>query len=167
MKVKVAVCFGLNAPEDGNGLRDFVDILAFCDVKCFRQDEKDKVIDFVAGHVGPLVLIGHSFGGSLVVDVANSIVRDIDYMVLIDPVSKGWAWTFGISSCTNFTIPNNVMDADCWRRSDFFGPPASKIINECSSYRNRDKVRSTSHASICHSELIRFFIFKKCKTMVK
>lgn len=149
----IAIIFGLAAPEDGNGLRKFAE--GFDDARCFRQDEHQAVHDYFDAGTGPHILVAHSFGGDLAVQVARERNHTIEYLALLDPVSKLWPWTLGISACLSFNLSKNIQFADCWNRSELFGPPASRIRNPRIGWTNWGGWPNTSHASICADKGIR------------
>lgn len=78
---------------------------------------------------GPLVIIGHSFGGDKAVEVAAGFMLDsdrkVDSLVLYDPVNRHEA---GIPNTKGYTIPNNVNSAVCYFRDPCNEAPFSGKI---------------------------------------
>lgn len=76
----------------------------------------------------PLLVVGHSFGGSAAVDFCRTLARPVDHLLLLDPVPvRGW----GVLNFTAFVLPDNVRTAACYRRRRVFGvPPFSHPIRQ-------------------------------------
>ena len=74
-----------------------------------------------------IILVGHSFGGSRMVKLANSLSNaniPVFHLVLLDPVPMdGW----GILNFVDFKISDNVQNATCFYRSSWFPPYSCKI----------------------------------------
>src|SRR5947209_13222268 len=86
--VLVVMTYGFLCEGDGhgNGLRDVAEAIRrrhpSAQVITRGWNDADGVAATVAAHRGPVVLVGHSFGGCRTVELAARVDRPIDAMVL-------------------------------------------------------------------------------------
>lgn len=92
-----------------------------------------------------LDLIGHSLGAMTCLDFAQTSLKPVRRLILIDPVRSSWpfnpfAWFMGLKS------PSNVEQALCINKA--FGlPPAVSFSNTSDKVKNV-KVSSWDHANL-------------------
>lgn len=75
-----------------DGIKDMTDVVE--DAKHFAWDEQDKIMEDIKKHKSdqPLILVGHSFGGDGVFEIAQNLntiengFRKVDLMVTLDSV---------------------------------------------------------------------------------
>jgi hypothetical protein len=100
--------FGIS---NGDGIKDMAD--NYPGAKRFSWDEKENIIEEIKKHAPdqPVIMVGHSFGGSSAIEIANELntvkngFRSIDLLVSIDSVGMN-----------KTIIPMNVK-----RNLNFFG----------------------------------------------
>lgn len=124
--------------SDGHGLRALASrIHSQIDTASVLITEwTDKLAQMIRNwrDLGPILLVGHSFGGSALVEAANQMpdIR-IDHLVLLDPVpTKGW----GLFNFRDFVIPDNVQAATCFWRKPILPPWSCPIRKAGCAYRN-------------------------------
>ncbi len=87
-----------------DGIKDMTDVVE--DAKHFAWDEQDKIMEDIKKHKSdqPLILVGHSFGGDGVFEIAQELnklengFRKVDLMVTLDSVGFD-----------NDKVPQNVV----------------------------------------------------------
>jgi pimeloyl-ACP methyl ester carboxylesterase len=150
--------FGCSGSGWGNGLRDVADEIRRRhpeqQVITRGWNDNDDIEATIQRHAGPVALIGHSFGGSSVVEIAARVGRPIDWLVLLDPVPPGdWAVRH---SGAYFELPAGVRNAACFRRSGGGWPVSYPIVNPRTPADNR--VRGLGHSAFCADPEVREYV---------
>ena len=130
--VLVVMTYGFLCEGDGhgNGLRDVADAIRSrhpnARVITRGWNDADGIAATVAGHRGPVILVGHSFGGCRTVELAARVNRPIDAMVLLDPVPvEDWAFR---KPGKYFETPANVAKVLCYHRPAGGWPTSYPIV---------------------------------------
>ena len=147
----VAIVSGLgeSASSYANGLTALMHLLrgmAGFAADRFAWSDRGRVINsLMLYHDADAVLVGHSFGGSVCLDVAEAIAPRSCRLFLIDPVptSAGKRWTPGFA----FTPPPNVTTTTCYRRTWFLPYPRAKDVRMTSRSVNVP-IAGTDHNSV-------------------
>ena len=109
---------GWSATSSGSGLRYVANAIRqqYPNQEVITRgcNDRDDVRQTIENHRGPVVLVGHSFGGCRSVEIATSIRRSIDWMILLDPVPcDDWAFPH---PGRYFRLPASVLHATCFYR---------------------------------------------------
>lgn len=167
--INLVVTYGLDAPADGlgNGLRAFIDTLtkAHPEISATFHSYLDNILTIVQkfDHSQPLIILGHSFGGGksneLCIDLLPLGVK-VDWLILLDPVpTKGWPPR--LFNTTDFIVPSNVQNANCFLRNAGLIPPYSKPIRSGPG-SDKNKYMSLSHVGFCDNREIEIYIQDIC-----
>lgn len=136
---------GLWPNVGNNGFNAYLgDMVSGSSVIARYTDSLDK---FTQGMIpfDEIDLIGHSLGAMTCLDFAQTSLKPIRRLILIDPVRSSWifnpfAWFMGLKS------PSNVEQALCINKA--FGlPPAVSFSNTSDKVKNV-KVSSWDHANL-------------------
>jgi len=154
--------FGCSGSGPGNGLRDVADTIRRLHpgqrVITRAWNDDDGVVATIRGHAGPVLLVGHSFGGSKSIEFAAAAGRPIDHLLLLDPVPyRDWGIRHGGKY---FVIPDAVRDAVCFYRPAGAWPISYPIVNPSSPAVNRE--RPLGHAAFGESAEVREYILSVC-----
>jgi pimeloyl-ACP methyl ester carboxylesterase len=114
------LCIGFLESRDGPflGLRDFVGAqllprhpAAAVDYFHWRDDVSAALRAAAATGKKPLILLGHSYGGSALVRAAAKTPDvSIDHLILLDPVPR---WLWGQFQLTSYRLSPNIKAATC------------------------------------------------------
>lgn len=165
----VVFTYGHGNPGSGSGqgLRDVADEIRRRDpashVITRGCDDDDSIASIVNNYRGPVVLIGHSYGGDETVKLARRVHRSIEGVVLLDPVARG-AWGFPPGG-QHFRIPESVQRAICFYRPGSDWPVSYPIINPTVSYENRP--RRIGHNAFCSNSEVRRCILEMASAQVE
>ncbi len=82
-----------------------------------------------------LIVVSHSYGGGAVVYAFQSDSREVYYLFLLDPVAPPLTKP---DNTLDFTLPKNILNAECWNRTKFqlFVASSSTIKNPNEKYIN-------------------------------
>jgi len=155
--------YGCFAEGRGNGLRDMAEAVQrrypSAKVICRGWNDNDGIEYVVQAHHGPVVLIGHSFGGCRSVEITENVQRQVDSLILLDPVPfPDWKRRH---DGKYFELSNKVRNAVCFYRPALFWPPSYSIVNLKAAYENR--VRDLSHAAFCENVEVRKCVLAACE----
>jgi len=166
-QVLVVITYGNGCSADGpgNGLRDLADILrqafssSLVQVITRTFDQQDDLIEQkVQNHRGPVMLIGHSYGGWRSFEIASRVSRAIDFLILLDPVPHN-DWMIRHPG-KYFRLPASVRNGICYYRPDGGWPTSYPIVNPKNWTDNRP--RDLSHNEFCQNSEIRRYILAAC-----
>jgi pimeloyl-ACP methyl ester carboxylesterase len=122
--------FGCDGDGHGNGLRDVAEAIRRrhpnARVITRAWNDIDGITATVLRHRGPVVLVGHSFGGCRSVELAAAAKRPIDALVLLDPVPCD-DWGFRKPG-KYFQTPANVAKSFCFHRPAGGWPTSYPIV---------------------------------------
>jgi len=164
--VLVVITYGAFCTADGpgNGLRDLADAIrqkfpaAHMQVITRTYAKDDSIEQKVQNHRGPVVLVGHSFGGWRSFEIARRVTRTIDFLILLDPVPYN-AWTAGKPS-EYFRLPPTVRNGICYHRPDSAWSATYSITNPKNPTDNRP--RDISHSAFCASPEVHRYVMAAC-----
>lgn len=108
-------------------------------------DPDSKLGKMILAENKELVFVGHSFGGCKAVDLAAAYEKrgkKIKKVILLDPVP---ITHIGLLNFIDFTLPNNVQKATCFKRNAIIPPYSCAILNKGPQYENIT-IRSTGHS---------------------
>ncbi len=153
----VVISYGNGSPADssGHGLRDIADEIRRRypgqEVITRGWDDEDSILLTLQRHRGPIMLVGHSYGGSRSVELASRLGRTVDCLILLDPVVQGH---FGFAPPGRFfQIPDSVNHAICYYRPLGGWPASFPILNPRHATDNRP--RNIEHNEFCSSAEVR------------
>lgn len=152
----VVFTYGNGCPGtgSGNGLREVAEEIRGrldCQVITRGCDDRDDIVGTIQKHAGPVILVGHSFGGGDSVKLAGELHRPVDGLVLLDPVARGnWGFSPGGK---HFTVPESVKRAFCYYRPGASWPASFPIINPAAAFENHPK--RIGHNDFCSDGEVR------------
>lgn len=149
----------------GNGLRDMADELRrrypaarVITRGCFDHDGIARTLE---SHAGPIVLIGHSFGGGKSIELCSHLHRNVDWLLLLDPVpTNDWAIRH---DGKYFTIPPTVHHALCFYRPEGIWPLSYPMLNPNSPGDNH--LRRIDHSAFCRDPEVRHYLLQACEQL--
>jgi pimeloyl-ACP methyl ester carboxylesterase len=154
--------FGCSASGRGNGLREAAEAvhLQYPNARVITRawNDDDGIENKIETHRGPVVLIGHSFGGCRSFQIASSVHRPIEDLVLLDPVpiDDGFFRHEG----KYFERPATVRNAVCFYRAPGFWPLSYPIVHPLTASDNR--LRDLGHSAFCEDAEVRQCILELC-----
>jgi len=149
VKNLLLITFGLGQSRygAGNGLCQIGEKLKSPHWSVIFQQYDDSAEELISQfNPNKLVLVGHSFGGDKSVKLASNLRRNVDYMMLLDPVPQNGLGWFNFS---DFRVSGNVLLTDCYYRNAFWPPWSCKVRyceNACNNYK-----RSWGHNEFCQN----------------
>jgi pimeloyl-ACP methyl ester carboxylesterase len=146
----------------GYGLRDVSDAIReqFPKQRVITRvwDDADHIDQTIEQHHGPVAMIGHSFGGSRSIEIAAKLHRQVDWLILLDPVpADDWAIR---RAGQYFNVPATVHGAICYYRAPGLWPLSYSILNPAISTDNR--LRDWGHFAFCDADEVRRCILEVC-----
>jgi len=160
----VIITYGLGCSTDGPGygLRAVAETIRTRyptdEVITRAWDDHDGVEQTIENHNGPIVLIGHSFGGGKSVELASHARRPIDWLILLDPVPYD---DWGVRhSGAYFRIPPNVLHAVCFYRPPGLWPLSYPIVNPANADDNH--LLRIGHYDFCKNAEVERYIMDIC-----
>jgi len=153
---------GWSAASSGNGLRTVAEMIRrqFPNEQVITRgcNDHDHIRQLIENHHGPVALVGHSFGGCRSVEIAASLRRSIDWMILLDPVPcDDWAFPH---PGKYFQLPATVLHATCFYRGAGMFPISYPIAHPTASMENR--LRPLGHGEFCENTEVRNCILEVC-----
>jgi pimeloyl-ACP methyl ester carboxylesterase len=154
--------FGCSATSRGNGLRDAAEAVhsqyPSAQVITRAWNEDDGIISTIESHRGPVILIGHSFGGCRTFEIAAALRRPVDALIALDPVPVDG----GLIRHDElyFEVSANVRSAVCFYRPRGFFPISYRILHPPSGDVNR--LRDLGHSEFCENAEVRQSILGIC-----
>ncbi|HSI33434.1 MAG: alpha/beta fold hydrolase [Phycisphaerae bacterium] len=161
---------GCSATSAGNGLRDVADAIKkrfahnMVNVITRAWNDDDGIEQIVQNHRGPVVLIGHSFGGWKTLDLASRVTRKVDSMILLDPVPLPFHTALMSKDGSHFKQPTNVVNSVCFYRPGGVFPTAYPIANASMVGDNRP--RDIGHSDFCSNAEVAQHILSTCQQVV-
>lgn len=152
----VVFTYGNGCPGtgSGNGLREVAEEIRGrldCRVITRGCDDRDDIVGTIRKHAGPVILVGHSFGGGDSVKLAGELHRPVDGLVLLDPVARGnWGFSPGGQ---HFRVPESVKRAFCYYRPGASWPASFPIVNPAPGFENHP--RRMGHNDFCSDGEVR------------
>lgn len=154
--------FGCSASGRGNGLRETAEAVhaRYPDVHVITRawNDEDGIEHKINMHRGPVVLVGHSFGGCKSFEIASHVRRAINSLILLDPVPIGDG--FFRQEGKYFDLPSNVRGAVCYYRAPGFWPISYPLVHPLTGSDNR--LRDLGHSAFCEDGEIRRCIVEVC-----
>lgn len=154
--------YGCSATGRGNGLRDMAEAVhnQFPTARVITRawNDDDGIDKTVYSHNGPVILIGHSFGGCISFEIATRSKRQIDSLILLDPVPT--SGEFFRHEGKYFETPSNVHYATCFYRPPGFFPISYPLMHPHSVADNR--LRDLGHSEFCENAEVRQCILQNC-----
>ena len=122
--------FGCEGSGHGNGLRDVAEAIRQrhpgSRVITRAWNDADTVAATIEAHEGPVVLVGHSFGGCRTVELAAGVRRPVEAIVLLDPVPcDDWAFR---KEGKYFQTPATVGATYCFHRPAGGWPTSYPVV---------------------------------------
>ncbi len=155
--------FGCSADGRGNGLRDMAENVqrTYPNERVVTRgwNDDDDIVNTINNHRGPVMLIGHSFGGCASVDISTQVKRPVDRVVLLDPVPY-FTWAIHHSG-PNFELPTSVRSAICYYRESGFMQLGHPLANPSPGFENRQ--REWGHNTFCVSGEVQQSILDFCR----
>ncbi|HYE18326.1 MAG TPA: alpha/beta fold hydrolase [Tepidisphaeraceae bacterium] len=161
---------GCSSTSWGNGLRDVANAIKqrfasnMVNVITRAWNDNDGIEQIVQNHRGPVVLIGHSFGGWKTLDLASKLTRKVDSMILLDPVPLPFHTALMSKDGSHFKQPTNVVNSVCFYRPGGVFPTAYPIANASMVGDNRP--RDIGHSDFCSSPEVAQHILSTCQQVV-
>jgi pimeloyl-ACP methyl ester carboxylesterase len=158
--VVITYGYGCGADGHGNGLRDVAEAIRTrhpaSRVITRAWNDADAIAATVEAHRGPVVLVGHSFGGCRTVELAAQVRRPVDAVVLLDPVPcDDWAFR---KEGKYFQTPGNVGKVTCFHRPAGGWPTSYPVVSLGAVNR---EVR-IGHSAFGYDEQVRACIADVC-----
>lgn len=154
--------FGCSASGRGNGLRDAAEAVhaRFPDAQVITRawNDEDGIETQINTHRGPVVLVGHSFGGCKSFEIASSVQRPINCLILLDPVPTDHS--IFRHEGKYFDLPSKVLNAVCYYRAPGFFPISYPILHPRTGSDNR--LRDLGHSAFCEDAEVRQCIVEAC-----
>jgi len=153
---------GCAADGQGHGLRELAEAIRLShpqDMVITRGcDDDDDIEQIIDKHRGPVVLVGHSFGGCRSIELVGRLHRAVDWLILLDPVPcDDWAVPH---SGRYFELPLAVRQAACFYRPDMVLPLSYPILNPRRTDDNHP--RCIGHNDFCSDPAIHRFVLDVC-----
>jgi pimeloyl-ACP methyl ester carboxylesterase len=153
---------GCTATGPGNGLRDLAELIRrdYPNLRVITRgcNDRDDIAETVEDHPGPVVLIGHSFGGCRSIELAAQLRRPVDSLILLDPVPcEDWAFRH---ADRYFQIPASIKSAICFYHPHCW-PVSYPMLNPPSPDGNR--MRYIGHSAFCRDSEIWKCVLDVCE----
>lgn len=149
--------------SSGDGLEDMASAIPNSEVYSWADQDEAIASILERPRTQPVVLIGHSFGGDSVVEVAQELnkvehgFRKIDLLVTLDSVGFD-----------NDIIPQNVKMNLNFIGDDWYGINDSPNIARNTDYTNViNELREDSHRGIENNEEVQLKIFERLDSVLK
>jgi pimeloyl-ACP methyl ester carboxylesterase len=154
--------FGCSASGRGNGLRDAAEAVhaRYPDAQVITRawNDEDGIEHVINMHRGPVVLVGHSFGGCRSFEIASTVARPINCLILLDPVpTEGGLFRH---DGKYFDLPSKVINAVCYYRAPGFFPISYPLVHPRTASDNR--LRDLGHSEFCENAEVRQCIVDLC-----
>jgi pimeloyl-ACP methyl ester carboxylesterase len=141
--------FGCAADGRGNGLRDMAETVhqRFPAARVITRawNDDDDIVMKIEMHRGPVVLVGHSFGGCRSIEITEQLHRGVDGLILLDPVPfHDWAIRH---AGKYFDLPLQTRSAVCYYRPEAIWPVSYPLAHPTRTWENRP--RELGHSAFC------------------
>ncbi len=154
--------FGCSASGRGNGLRDAAEAVhtRYPDAQVVTRawNDEDGIEHIINTHRGPVVLVGHSFGGCRSYEIASHVGRAINALILLDPVPTDRS--LFRHDGKYFDLPSKVLSAVCYYRAPGFFPLSYPLLHPRTASDNR--LRDLGHSEFCEDAEVRQYIVEAC-----